>query len=227
MLFHSFLWDKVIASTVSRKTREAVTSILCKKSVISLVLVGPNSSPRKCRPDQTPSQNRETRAAETCSCPHQASVFLATVHQSRAAMEIPPAWVLTKCHTTRQHSSKKTCPHSDVFSKVRKAGTIIGMGAVPGYDVLSNPSKDRTEGLGQQEAIGQASSPHIRRHCEVTSHLTSMLNISDARFVNYLGYALYGRPSVPAADSLRQIRLVSDPSKVVRNTSDMLKEVSR
>ena len=35
-----------IASTVSRETREAVTSILCEKSFISIVVVGPTSSPR-------------------------------------------------------------------------------------------------------------------------------------------------------------------------------------
>ena len=50
------------------------------------------------RPDQTPSQNRETRAAEVCSWPHQDLIRLSRHRkpEPRAAMERPPAWVLTK-----------------------------------------------------------------------------------------------------------------------------------
>ena len=94
------------------------------------------------------------------------SVFLATVNQSRAAMERPPAWVSTKKATQQGNTRPKTtCPRTEVFSMVEKAGTIIGMmapkvglpkrshprehtprqevweGAVPGNDVLSDPSK--------------------------------------------------------------------------------------
>ena len=84
------------------------------RSVIALVLVGPTSSPRKCRPDQTPSQNRETNAAEACSCFHQDLIRLSRHRkpEPRAAMERPPAWVLTKKATQQGNTRAKRPVHA-------------------------------------------------------------------------------------------------------------------
>ena len=102
------------------------------KFVLALVVVGPNSSPRVGRADQTPNQNRETRAANAWSCLLQNLIRrLATINQNRAVI---PLGFKKKGPTTRQHSSKNTCPRSEVFSAT--------MASKQGCPKRNHPSRD-------------------------------------------------------------------------------------
>ena len=88
--------------------------------VLALVVVGPNSSPRVGRADQTPSQNRETRAASAWSCLLQNLIRrLATINQNRAAMERSSRLGFKKKVPQQSNTGAKTPVHAPRSSRQR------------------------------------------------------------------------------------------------------------